>query len=486
MLLTNITDTVFSNVKNASRISVLMCVTLFSFSVYGVDDLGKETSAFAKPEITNLDELLTAVRQQQRAERDIERQRERDFLRDKNRQKSLLNSARRNFEIAQKHNNPLQKITELNQLEIKKLQDQLQQRTQEMGDIYSIFNEFSGDFSAVFNASMTAIEFPERQEKIDTLLQEDTLATIADMQDMWLLLQQDMTATSKVQVLTVPVVQTNGISQLDSVVRVGAFTVFSGSEFLRYIPEVNELLALERQPSSRYLAAIKSFDPQADVQLVTIDPTGGNLLGMMSYSPSVLERIEQAGMIGKIIIGLGAIGVLLTLWRVLYLLTIYFSIKSQQNRPQQANKNNPLGRVMLHAQQDVTTSALAQGQQGAVDALQFKLDEAVLLEVPNLERGHNFIKLLAAVSPLLGLLGTVTGMIVTFQAISLFGSGDPKLMASGISQALMTTVLGLVVAIPLLFGHSFVAALARTMIQRLDEQTAGIMAEFVSLSQRKE
>lgn len=115
----------------------------------------------------------------------------------------------------------------------------------------------------------------------------------------------------------------------------------------------------------------------------------------------------------------------------------------------------------------------------SADAMQYKLDEAVLVEVPALERGHNFIKLLAAISPLLGLLGTVTGMILTFQAISLFGSGDPKLMASGISQALVTTVLGLVVAIPLLFGHSLVSSLSRTMIQRLDEQSAGIMAEHI-------
>jgi biopolymer transport protein ExbB len=456
-------------------------LALFSVAVVSADSTTQaKPSTFSQIEITNLDQLLNAVRQQQRSERDIERQRERDFLRYKNKQKSLLEQAKRNFDIAQKHNNPLQKITELNAQEIIDLQQKLQQRTTEMGDVYSIFNEFTGDFAAVFNSSMTAIEFPNRSDQVNALLKNEALASIADMQSMWLLLQEDMTAASKIQQLMVPVVQTNGISELTSIVRAGTFTAFSDGEFLRYIAEVGELLALERQPASRYVATLNAFDVKNDGQLLTIDPTGGSLLGLLSYSPSLRERIEQGGMIGKIILALGFLGLALTVWRLVYLSSIYMSIKSQQKRPEQAKDNNPLGRVILSAQTEFTSTAITQGAQSELEALQLKLDEAVLLEVPNLERGHNFIKLLAAISPLLGLLGTVTGMIITFQAISLFGSGDPKLMASGISQALMTTVLGLVVAIPLLFGHSFLAALARTMIQRLDEQTAGIIVQYVT------
>jgi biopolymer transport protein ExbB len=442
-------------------------------------------SIFSQVEITDLDELLDAVRKQQELEKDIERQRERQFLLNKNKQKALLDTAERNFKIAQKHNNPLQKITELNAQEIAKLKQKLTQRTQEMGDVYSIFNEFSGDFAEVFNSSMTAIEFPERQQQVSDLLGNDKLASIADMQAMWLLLQADMTAAAKIQALDVPVVNIDGASQLTRVIRAGTFTAFSEGQFLRYIAEVGELLALERQPASRYEASIENFataasmNPPALTQL-TIDPTGGSLLGMLSYAPSTWERIEQGGIIGRIILGLGVLGLLITLWRATYLSFVYLSVKSQQRNPEQASSDNPLGRVMLRAQAGIDPTSLASGEQSDIESLQFKLEEAVLLEVPNLERGHNFIKLLAAISPLMGLLGTVTGMILTFQAISLFGSGDPKLMASGISQALVTTVLGLVVAIPLLFGHSLVSALARTMIQRLDEQTAGIMAEHIS------
>ena len=111
-----------------------------------------------------------------------------------------------------------------------------------------------------------------------------------------------------------------------------------------------------------------------------------------------------------------------------------------------------------------------------LDTLELKLDEAILRETPALERWQGLIKLLAAVAPLLGLLGTVTGMIATFQAITQYGTGDPKMMADGISQALVTTVLGLVAAIPLLFLHSLVAARSKALIQLLEQQSAGLIA----------
>jgi biopolymer transport protein ExbB len=217
----------------------------------------------------------------------------------------------------------------------------------------------------------------------------------------------------------------------------------------------------------RQLANDFSQSPQQQPMMI-IDPTQGSLLGMLSIEPDIAERIKQAGTIGLIIIALGALGLLITLWRVIYLLWVSARVRGQMKKISEPKPGNPLGRVLLQAQQFSTRKE---------ENLEFKLDEAVLVELPKLERGHNFIKLLAAVAPLLGLLGTVTGMILTFQSISLFGNGDPKLMAGGISQALMTTVLGLVAAIPLLFGHSFVNSLARNLIQRLDEQSAGMLAK---------
>jgi biopolymer transport protein ExbB len=81
------------------------------------------------------------------------------------------------------------------------------------------------------------------------------------------------------------------------------------------------------------------------------------------------------------------------------------------------------------------------------------------------------------VAPLMGLLGTVTGMIQTFQVITLYGAGDPKMMAGGISQALITTVLGLVVAIPMVLIHTLVGGQSRKIINIINSQSAGIVAQ---------
>jgi biopolymer transport protein ExbB len=141
-------------------------------------------------------------------------------------------------------------------------------------------------------------------------------------------------------------------------------------------------------------------------------------------------------------------------------------MQAQIGAPPRAD--NPLGRVLR---------VYEENQSADVEKLGLKLDEAILKETPALERGIMLLKVLSVVAPLLGLLGTVTGMIKTFQAITLFGTGDPKLMAGGISEALVTTVLGLVTAIPLLLLHSVVSTRSKNLVQVLDEQSVGLVAE---------
>ena len=112
-----------------------------------------------------------------------------------------------------------------------------------------------------------------------------------------------------------------------------------------------------------------------------------------------------------------------------------------------------------------------------MEVLELKLGEAILKELPKFNSMLSFLKIISVVAPLLGLLGTVTGMIVTFQAITLYGAGDPKLMAGGISTALVTTVLGLVVAIPTVFLHTLVQSRAKRLTQILQEESAGMLSE---------
>ena len=302
----------------------------------------------------------------------------------------------------------------------------------------------------------------------DSLAAGQGQPSIEEIQSLWLLLQEEMTEAGKVRLFEAPVITADGTAQPAQVLRVGTFSAYREGDFLRYVPETGELLVLSRQPAARYRSAAREFAGVSDgMAPVTVDPTRGSLLGMLSYTPSLRERIEQGGVIALIILGLGAIGLLLSLWRGIYLSVTSLRIRRQMGDVGNPRASNPLGRVLL---------AVKGVSLDEEELLQLALDEAVLLELPALERGNGVIKLLAATSPLLGLLGTVTGMILTFQAISLFGTGDPKLMAGGISQALVTTVLGLVVAIPLLFSHSVIAYVSRALIQRLDEQCAGVLA----------
>jgi biopolymer transport protein ExbB len=105
------------------------------------------------------------------------------------------------------------------------------------------------------------------------------------------------------------------------------------------------------------------------------------------------------------------------------------------------------------------------------------LDEVVLRESGKLESFIWLVRIVSVVAPLMGLLGTVTGMIRTFQSITLFGAGDPRMMAGGISEALVTTMLGLVTAIPLVLLHAALANNTKKIVDTLDEQSAGLIAQ---------
>ncbi|PLW68787.1 MotA/TolQ/ExbB proton channel family protein [Pseudohalioglobus lutimaris] len=439
----------------------LILIFLCSASVVSAQEQGTQ-------QIDNLDQLLQSVRQEQERQRSINKQRETAFLADKRAQQRLLAEAQREFEQQQKQNQPLLAVTDNNAREITRLENELETVVEDIGDLSSTFREFAGDFAAVFQESMLSVQLGERVAVVRELASTDTQVTIEEIQALWLLLQEDMTEAGKLTQFEAPVIDTAGVTRTTSVLRLGVFNAWEQGDYLRYVPETGELLALGRQPPARYRDAARAIATAQDgVFTLAVDPTRGNLLGMLSFTPDLRERIAQGGTIGLIIIALGSLGMLLTAWRVAYLLLVSRRIRRQLAMAASPSADNPLGRVLK------SVEGIPIDQE---ELLQLKLDEAVLAEIPALERGNGLIKLLAATSPLLGLLGTVTGMILTFQAISLFGTGDPKLMAGGISQALVTTVLGLVVAIPLLFGHSVVAFLSRATVQRLDEQCAGVLA----------
>jgi len=253
------------------------------------------------------------------------------------------------------------------------------------------------------------------------------------------------------------------------VTRIGTFNVVSDGKYLEYVPETGRLVELQRQPAARYTSRIGDLtDGESGMYPVGLDPTRGQLLSLLVQSPSLMERVAQGKTVGYVIIVLGIIGVLIAIWRVLVLSAVGAKVKRQIKNINQPDTGNPLGRVLKVGQDNPNAD---------IEAIELKLGEAILRETPKFNSMLPLLKIISVVAPLLGLLGTVTGMIVTFQAITLYGAGDPKLMAGGISTALVTTVLGLVVAIPTVFLHTLVSSRARRLTQILQEESAGMLAE---------
>ena len=351
------------------------------------------------------------------------------------------------------------------------LQAELNTRSGNLGELFGTVRHTAGDLQALLRDSLVSAQYPERAEWLDILAKSKQLPSITELERFWLLLQQEIIQSGQVSRFKAQVTNTDGVTEPREVIRISVFTAIADGRYLYFHPDRNRFSVLSRQPGGQMQKLAASFASHTGGYApMIIDPTRGGLLSMLTKIPTLPERVQQGGAIGYIILAIGLFGVALVLLRLTALGRVTAKMNRQLQEPGQATEDNPLGRVLLAA-----------GDAGDrdIDAIELLLDEAILRETPALQRGLGLLKLLAAVAPLLGLLGTVTGMILTFQSITLFGTGDPKLMAGGISQALVTTVLGLIVAIPLLFSHTLLASRSRTLIQILDEQSAGLIARQV-------
>jgi biopolymer transport protein ExbB len=367
----------------------------------------------------------------------------------------------------------MEKQFEVNDVKIIDLERAFQERLGGLKELFGVLQQASGDARGNFEASITNVQYPDRNEFLldfaKKMGQSNRLASMEEIERLWFELQREMTETGKVTTFTTQVVNASGEEQQQEVTRIGAFNVVTGDKYLEYVPETGRLVELQRQPPTRYTSRIEDLTSATTGQHpIGLDPTRGQLLGLLVQSPSLMERIAQGKTVGYVIISLGIVGVLIAIWRVLALSAVGGKVRRQIKNIDQPNENNPLGRVLKTAQDSAGAD---------IETIELKLGEAILRETPKFNSMLPLLKIISVVAPLLGLLGTVTGMIVTFQAITLYGAGDPKLMAGGISTALVTTVLGLCVAIPTVFLHTLVSSRARRLTQILQEEAAGMLAE---------
>lgn len=423
-------------------------------------------AAEAEKPVTTLEGLLQQVQQFQKQESAINKQREAQFSANKQQQKNVLNQAKAELKAQQKRADALKGSFDKNEKRLGEKEDELRLRVGNLGEMFGVVRQVADDLNGTLLTSLTRAEKPTRSADLDRLSQAKELPSIQELQKLWLTLQEEMTLTGQISQFNALVVQNDGSEKEQLVTRIGAFTALTEEGYLRFDEENGRLISMARQPAQAGLIDDYLSASDSKMNAIAIDPTRGALLGLVLSNPDLIGRIKQGALVGYIIIAIAIIGLLLAAWRLIALFSIRKKVEAQIKQLDKPKDDNPLGRVLAVATDDITDQ----------ETLELKIDEAILKEVPSLEKVQSMIKLFAAIAPLLGLLGTVTGMIATFQAITNFGTGDPKLMAGGISQALITTVLGLVAAIPLLLSHNLVSSQSKRLVQILDEQAAGLIA----------
>lgn len=423
------------------------------------------------------DQLLQRIRSERAAEVDAMQAREQAFLQNRSEQAQLLAQAKAALDQQKAEAERLKAEFDRQEAELIEQEQLLAQRVGHLGELFGVVRQSAGDIAGQWQDSLLNAQYPERVQRLQALAESRALPSAEDLDGFWMTLLEDLAASGRVERVELPVVAADGQRSVQTVLRVGAFSAFTEDAFLRYDSDSGTLLAPSRQPSGQGLVDdyLSSGDTLATLP---VDPSRGSLLAQLQRQPGLWDRVQQGGLVGWVILALGVTGLLLAIWRMVYLGGVGRRVSSQMRELNAPRSDNPLGRII---------GVLGpKPQLSDLDTLELKLDEAILQETPPLERGQPLLKLLAAVAPLLGLLGTVTGMIVTFQAITQSGGGDSRLMADGISQALVTTVLGLVVAIPLLFLHSLLASRSKALIQLLEQQSAGLIALHLSGTPRRD
>ncbi len=420
-----------------------------------------------------LDELARIVRDAASSETKINQQREAEFVRDRNRQRDLLAAARQELTAENTRSDQLRDEYDLNERSLAELETTLAERMGNLGELFGVVRQASGDVKAALDDSMVSSQYPGRTQFLADLSGRRELPTVVELRNLWSAMVTEIAESGKVVKFTAPVERTSGEKQDLEIVRVGLFNAVTDGQFLDWDTSKSRehLIELSRQPAARYQDMASDLQSAAPggINDMALDFTRGQILRAVVQSKTVIERFkEDSGVVGFVAVGVGLFGMLMCLWKAFSLYTTGGRI-ARQLKNETADKKNPLGRVMAVYTDNPNTD---------IETLELKLDEAILRETAPIETGLSFIKVLYVVAPLLGLLGTVVGMIETFQMITLFGTGDPRMMAGGISMALVTTVEGLVVAIPLTLFHSFLQGKAKALIQTLEEQAAGIIARL--------
>ena len=441
---------------------------ILSFSSFAL--VGQEEAP--QSQALTLDELLELVKAGKFAENEEATKRENRFNKEKNRQQTLLANAKAERAKLEAIATSLEATFEANDAKLNLLEDQLKTR---LGSLYETFGHLQGvasDTEDYFKTAITSGQFGKDREVFLKDLSKKmgegvSVATIEEIEQLWYELSRELVASGSVERFEATVIDNDGESSIEDVVRIGNFNAVAEGQYLTYLSKRGAYETLPKQPG-RYLdGTYDIFDEDSGFVQFAVDPTGpqgGALLVNLISLPSFFEQIQYGRITGYTIILLFFIAIGVFGWRFYALFTINGNVKKQAAG--ESAGDNPLSRIFSVADQNKTDT----------ETLELKLAEQILIERAEIDQYIWVVRLIAVISPLLGLFGTIIGMINTFQAITLFGTGDPKTMAGGISEALVTTMLGLMCAIPATFMAAALSNYSKGILAVLEEQSTGMVA----------
>ena len=447
------------------------------FIVLALAIIGVVTSscAFAQSDSTSQPgpDLLDEVRAIYKNDTKVNRDREQKFIQLKNERQALLAQEEKKNIRLKKDIERMEAVFNENEIKLADLEKVYEQRVGDFSELSGLMGQSVAALRNLLADSIVGLHLMQWQDRLKVLDDLEGLPRTEDIEQLWQAFLEYIAMQPKSIRFETDVLELDGTLQTREVISLGPFAAISAGDLLAYLPASRQLTQLVRRPSARYLKVAADYTKaQSGFNAAPLDPSRGVLLSLLIQSPTLQERIHQGGIVGYIILLIGAVGLLIGIWKAVTLRIISTAVRRQSNNPEHIG-NNPLGRLL---------SVYRQNSEDSFETLELKLDSTIVRELPSLERGLGAMKVFAAIAPLLGLLGTVTGMIETFQAITLFGTGDPKLMAGGISQALVTTALGLAVAVPIILLHTYSSAKSRIIREVLEEQGTGLVASQASVN----
>lgn len=354
-----------------------------------------------------------------------------------------------------------------NENTLARLEETLRLETGSLGEMFGVVRQNAKELQSELDQSVTGVEPRAHQQSIDDVVAAKTLPSMVQLRGLWQAMSEEIRASGQVQTTEIQWLNGQGETQTVPALRLGSLGLISEQGYVKWDNARQQALSYQQLPSDFPTFSHIRTLVDGDVVTMKVDPSRGVLLEQLALTPTLSQRLQAGGVIGNVILVLLGVGLIIALYRGAILATLRQKIKAQLKKPEQPG-NNPLGRILAVYNKE---------QQRSVEALELRLLEAVVDEQNHLETGLSMLKLLAALAPMLGLLGTVTGMIETFQVITQFGNGDPKVMAGGISMALVTTVEGLIAAIPLLLAHNILSAQAEAIRNILEKQGIGLVAQ---------